>query len=202
MHNPGNTTLAFPFPSAHGLTEDDIKQIARETSLAFAFEHVVKRYGEKLTYHALYILRDGEEAHDVVQEVLIKAMREPRFFEPDFKMQAWLYRVTRNLCFNLVRDRRRREVILYTQRPSEASSSDPLESVFAGERQREMLAAVELLSVDHGEILLLRYYEDLSYAEIAERLDIRLGTVMSRLSRARERLIAVMGRDAAMLEAS
>jgi len=200
MHNPVNTPVAFPFPGE--LTEEDIKRLAQQMSKAYAFEQVVHRYSEKLKSHALYILRDAEEAHDVVQEVLIKAMREPRFFDEEFKIQAWLYRVTRNLCFNLVRDRRRREVILYGQRRSEAAANDPLESVFAGERQREMLAAVELLSEDHAEILLLRYYEDLSYAEIAERLDIRLGTVMSRLSRARERLLAVMGRDAAMLEAS
>ncbi len=202
MHNPVRTTLALAFPSAPELTEEDIKRFATNMSEDFAFEQVVKRYGEKLKSHALYILRDAEEAHDVVQEVLIKAMREPRFFEPDFKMQAWLYRVTRNLCFNLVRDRRRREVILYSQRRSETGGSDPLDSVFMGERQREMLAAVELLSEDHAEILLLRYYEDLSYAEIASRLGIRLGTVMSRLSRARDRLLAVMGRDAGLLEAS
>jgi RNA polymerase sigma-70 factor (ECF subfamily) len=129
-------------------------------------------------------------------------MRESRFFEADFKIQAWLYRVTRNLCFNHVRDRRRREVILYGQRRSEVDVHDPLQAVFAGEQQQEILAAVDLLSEDHREILMLRYYEDLSYAEIADRLDIRLGTVMSRLSRARERLLAALGTDAAMLAAS
>ncbi len=202
MNSSVDTSPARFFPTAVDLTEDDLKAIAVEASPAFAFDQVVRKYNEKLTSHALYIMRDREEAHDVVQEVFIKAMREPRFFEADFKIQAWLYRVTRNLCFNLVRDRRRREVILFGQRRSEVAGNDPLETLFAGERQREMLAAMELLSEDHGEILLLRYYEDLSYAEISERLDIRLGTVMSRLSRARDRLLAVMGRDAAMLEAS
>ena len=201
MHNPVNTPVSFPFLAVE-LTEDDIKALAARTSPAYAFDQVVKRYAEKLRSHALYILRDAEEAHDVVQEVLIKAMREPRFFEEEFKIQAWLYRVTRNLCFNLVRDRRRREVILYGQRRSEVAANDPLESVFEGERQREIMAAVDLLSAAHAEILTLRYYEDLSYAEIADRLGIRLGTVMSRLSRARERLLAVIGQDAAMLAAS
>lgn len=202
MNSSIDTSPARFFPLPLELTEEDLKAIATESSRAFAFDQVVRKYNDKLTSHALYIMRDREEAHDVVQEVFIKAMREPRFFEPEFKIQAWLYRVTRNLCFNLVRDRRRREVILFGQRRSEVAANDPLQSLFAGERQREMLAAMELLSEDHGEILLLRYYEDLSYAEISERLSIRLGTVMSRLSRARERLLAVMGRDAAMLEAS
>jgi len=202
MNSSVDTSPARFFPTALDLTEEDLKAIAAEASRAFAFDQVVRKYNDKLTSHALYIMRDREEAHDVVQEVFIKAMREPRFFETEFKIQAWLYRVTRNLCFNLVRDRRRREVILYGQRRSEVAANDPLQSLFLGERQREMLAAMELLSEDHGEILLLRYYEDLSYAEISDRLSIRLGTVMSRLSRARERLLAVMGRDAAMLEAS
>lgn len=202
MNSSVDTSPAPFFPLPLELSEEDLKAIASESTRSFAFDQVVRKYNDKLTSHALYIMRDREEAYDVVQEVFIKAMREPRFFEPEFKIQAWLYRVTRNLCFNLVRDRRRREVILYGQRRSEVAANDPLQSLFAGERQREMLAAMELLSEDHGEILLLRYYEDLSYAEISERLAIRLGTVMSRLSRARERLLAVMGRDAAMLEAS
>ncbi len=193
--------LPFSLVHAGEWTEDDLKQVARERP-AQAYDLVARRFADKLTVHAVYILRDREEAHDVVQEVFIKAMREPRFFEADFKIQAWLYRVTRNLCFNLVRDRRRRDVLLQGQRRSEAGADDPLQSVFAGERQREMLAAVALLSEDHRDILMLRYYEDLSYAEIADRLDIRLGTVMSRLSRARDRLVAAVGGDAAMLAAS
>lgn len=204
--NPALRTL--PFPIAHELTEDDIRIVAgldRAAPAGFtAFDLVVRRFGEKLKVHAVYILRDAEEAHDVVQEVFIKAMREPRFFDADFKMQAWLYRVTRNLCFNLARDRRRRDVLLRNQPGSGAGGrlEDPVEAVFAGERQREVLAVVDLLSEDHRAILLLRYYEDLSYAEIADRLDIKLGTVMSRLSRARDRLLAALGGDAGMLEAS
>ncbi len=200
--NPA-TFLSFPSTHPLELTEEDIKGVARSPrGVMPAFDLVVRRYGEKLSVHAYYILRDGEEAHDVVQEVFMKAMREPRFFDTDFKIQAWLYRVTRNLCFNLVRDRRRRDVLLVGQGRSEAVDGDPIEAVFAGERQRDILAAVDSLTDDHREILMLRYYEDLSYAEIAERLGIRLGTVMSRLSRARDRLSEVMAGDAAMLAAS
>lgn len=195
-------TLTLPerLPAAP-MTEAELKHLAQRRP-SLAFDLVVRTYGEKLRSHAAYILRDADEAHDVVQETFVKAMREPRFFEPEFKMQAWLYRVTRNLCFNLSRDRRRRQVILHGQRRSEAAFDDPIEAVFAGEQQEEVMAALERLSADHRAILELRYYGDLSYNEIAERLGIRLGTVMSRLSRARDRLQHALGDDVAMRAAS
>lgn len=182
-------------------SDSDLKLLARHDR-SRATGEVVRRFGDRLYVHAFYILHDGQEAHDVIQEVFIKALREPRFFDADFKIQAWLYRVTRNLCFNIVRDRRRREHILAANPGDRASVADPLETVFHGERQEEILAAVDQVSADHREILLLRYYEDLSYSEIAERLDIKLGTVMSRLSRARDRLMAVLGEATPLRAAS
>lgn len=172
-------------------TEGEIKAIATRDQ-GRALDLVVRRYGDRLLLHGVYILKDAQEARDVVQEVFIKAMREPRFFDADFKMQAWLYRVTRNLCFNLVRDRRRRDVLLAINDRPASTSADPLERVFETEQQDEILAAIDSLTPDHRDILILRYYEDLSYAEIADRLDIKLGTVMSRLSRARDRLLEVL----------
>lgn len=182
-------------------SDTDVKLLARGHR-ALALAEVVRRFEARLQLHALYILHDREEANDVVQEVFIRAMREPRFFDLDFKIQAWLYRVTRNLCFNLVRDRRRREHILAANPGERASREDPLAAVFHGEQQAEILAAVDGLSGDHREILLLRYYEDLSYLEIADRLGIKLGTVMSRLSRARDRLCAELGEDTPLRAAS
>lgn len=187
-----------PLPA--GSLELELKALAR-VDRAEALDQLVRRYGERLYLHAWYILHDAAEARDVVQEVFIRALREPRLFDADFKIQAWLYRVTRNLCFNLSRDRRRRDRILAGRPRSEGPTVDPLDAVFDGERQEEILAAVDRLSPDHREILLLRYYEDLSYAEIAERLAIKLGTVMSRLSRARNRLEEVLGAEPALLAA-
>lgn len=179
--------------AATAWSEAEIKDLAN-TDRRTAAEALFARYRERLEYHAWGILRDAQEARDVVQEVFIKAMRESRLFDPEFKTQAWLYRVTRNLCFNIARDRRRRGGILAAMPPETARPDDPVELVFSGERQDEMLQAVQQLTPDHRAILMLRYYEDLSYAEIAARLDIKMGTVMSRLSRARGRLEAVLGR--------
>lgn len=180
-------------------SEADIKQLATENK-RMAMEMVIHKYRERLFYHAGSIVKDWHEAYDVVQEVFIKAMRETRFFQPEFRMKAWLFRVTTNLCFNMVRDRKRRGAILEGMQKVDRAYADQLDRVFQGERREEVLAAVDTMTPDHKQILLLRYYDDLSYAEIADVLEIKLGTVMSRLSRARSRLLAAMGEDTHLLD--
>lgn len=171
--------------------DEDIKELAggdRRRGIDLA----VRKYRERILNHALYVLKDYQEAYDVTQEVFIKAMREPRFFDEEFKMKAWLFRVTSNLCFNIVRDRRRRSNILDAMPQITAFDADQFELVFSDERQKGILVAMDRLSGDHREILMLRYYSDLSYVEISDVLGIKLGTVMSRLSRAKTRLMEVL----------
>jgi RNA polymerase sigma-70 factor (ECF subfamily) len=177
--------------NATSWSEDDIKLLA-DSNPRSAMEMVIQKFREPLYFHARYIVKDHQEAYDVVQEVFIKAMREQRLFDEDFKIKAWLFRVTTNLCFNQVRNRKRRGAILDTMMKPEAFGADQVEKVLDGERREEVMASLDTLSDDHKEILLLRYYDDLSYAEIADVLQVKLGTVMSRLSRARMRLMDVM----------
>ncbi len=178
--------------TSDGLPDDDaIKRIAQQDRHRAA-DLVIRRYREPLFHHAAWILKDWEEAIDVTQEVFIKAMREPRFFDEGFKMKAWLYRVTSNLCFNLVRDRRRRSAILETVPKPTSDAPEQADLVFHGERQEQILAAMDRLTENHRKILMLRYYSDLSYAEISDTLGIKLGTVMSRLSRAKNQLMEVL----------
>lgn len=173
-------------------SEEDFKALAREDKRA-ATDMVIRRFRDRLYYHALYIVKSPDEAYDIVQEVFIRAIREPRFFDDDFRIRAWLFRVTSNLCFNQVRDRNRRGAILDAAPREDSAAADQMAQVFAGEQRTEVLAAMDKLSEEHKDILVLRYYDDLSYAEIADVLDIKLGTVMSRLSRARTRLAEVIG---------
>jgi len=178
-------------------SEGDIKELASKNR-RLAMEMTVRKYRDRLFYHAVSIVKDPEEAHDIVQEVFIRGIREPRFFDVDFREKAWLFRVTSNLCFNLVRDKRRRGAILDANPMSELTGGDQVDQIFNGQRREELMATIEQLSPDHQEILLLRYYSDLSYNEIADALDIKLGTVMSRLSRARGRLLELVGETATL----
>ena len=173
--------------------DEDIKQVA-QLDAKRALDLIVRKYRDKIFRHALYVVKDYQEAVDVTQEVFIKAMRENRFFEPDFKMKAWLFRVTSNLCFNIVRDRKRRGGILERMVKVTSIEADQIHSISTHETQQSVLGQLDKLNEKHREILYLRYYSDLSYAEIAETLDIQLGTVMSRLSRAKGRLMEVMAK--------
>jgi len=193
---PASLRLVSPGSVAEW-TEPDIKQLA-ESNPREAMEILIRKHREALYFHALYIVKDQAEAYDVVQEVYIRAMREHRLFNPDFKMKAWLYRVTSNLCFNMLRNKKRRGAILDTMHRPEPLGADQIEQVFADQQRSEVMASLDEVSEAHKEILLLRYYDDLSYAEIADVLQIKLGTVMSRLSRARMRLLEVMETEEAV----
>jgi len=170
----------------------DIRDVARADRQR-ALGMVVHRYRDRLYHHAFYIVKDRQEAYDAVQEVFIKAMRQKGFFGPDFRIKAWLFRVTSNLCYNIYRDRKRRGGILETLPRPLSTKPEQAEKVHEGQMRDEMLNAMDGLTRNHREILLLRYYDDLSYAEIADVLSVKLGTVMSRLSRARTRLGDVLG---------
>jgi RNA polymerase sigma-70 factor (ECF subfamily) len=190
--------LVAPFQAAEW-TDAQVKELAQNDMRA-AMDMVIRKHRERLYYHALGIVKNSAEAYDLVQEVFIRAMREHRFFDEEFRQKAWLYRVTSNLCFNRVRDRKRRGAILDAMHKVDRAYPDQVDRVFGDERKQQVLAAIDKMTENHKEILLLRYYDDLSYAEIAEVLDIKLGTVMSRLSRARGRLLEVMSDQTELLD--
>jgi len=170
--------------------DEDIKLLAREDRSA-AFDLLVSRYRKRLYYHAVYITRDSEAALDVAQEVFVKAFHEPRLFDDAFHTKAWLFRVCTNRCYNLVRDRQRRGGILERIGRESGALNNPhhaIDELLAREQSSELSAVLDRLSPEHRTILLLRYFGDLSYQEVADVLQVKIGTVMSRLSRAKVRL--------------
>lgn len=170
----------------------DIKALAI-INKRYAFDKIVRKYRDKLFQYAVYMLRDTQEAFDVTQETLIRAYTENSFFNEDFKMKAWLFRVLTNLCYNITRDKKRRTGLLdlsYKQPIEE--SVQAIEDMMKKETETSLMKALERIPEKYRTILLLKYYEDLSYLEIADVLGCPLGTVMSRLSRAREKLQKAM----------
>jgi RNA polymerase sigma-70 factor (ECF subfamily) len=178
-------------------SDDEISLVA-QSSRDQAFDLLVRKYRNRIYYHALYITKDSEEAFDVAQDVFVRGYHEPRLFDEGFRSKAWLFRVCTNRCYNIVRDRNRRGGILDRLGKSNLVLQEQhkaIDDVMARELTEGMAAAMDKLSPEHRTILLLRYFDDLSYREIADVLDIKLGTVMSRLSRAKVRLTAVIGED-------
>lgn len=183
-----SNVVLLPVEDVSSMEDGEIKQVALHNRRR-AFDLVVRKYRDKLFHHALYMLKDSQEAFDLTQETLIRAYQEPNLFEDEFKIRPWLFRVITNLCYNLTRDKRRRGGILRLMtRPARVESAQVLDSLLRNEENGTVVQALARVPEKYRTILLLKYYDDLSYIEISEVLGCKLGTVMSRLSRAREKL--------------
>lgn len=151
---------------------------------AIAFTRVVEETREALLLYLVRLLGDPDEALDALQETYARALRQPGFLEADFHRRAWLYRVAGNLGRSTLRRLKR----WLRPHPPPPESTSVVEQVIATESQRRVQDALARLSYQYRQVLLLRFYQELSYEEIAEVLAVPLGTVMSRLNRAKGQL--------------
>lgn len=171
--------------------EDDLIQSAL-AGRSSAFETLVLRYQDRLYTAMISIVGSADEAEDVVQEAFIQAYLKLDTFQRNSRFFTWLYRIAFN--FALAR-RRRNKGHMSLEEAREKSGAEP---AFEGdapdlrisktEDVQLVHAALALLSEDHRSILVLREMEDLAYEDIAEVLNISIGTVRSRLNRARAAL--------------
>ena len=169
-------------------SEADLLAKARGGNL-FAFEEIVKRYQRRVYGAALRIVRRHEVADDVAQEAFIRAHQALHTFDLARPFGPWVCRIAANLAINHVRSRAAREEPLPEEHhETPATAAGPLEGLLDLEASAVLRKAVEGLPVEQRAVFTLRVFEDLSYREIADALQVNVGTVMSRLSRARDRL--------------
>jgi RNA polymerase sigma-70 factor (ECF subfamily) len=157
----------------------------------FAFEEIVRRHQRRVYGVALRIVRRHEVADDVAQEAFIRAYQSLASFDLGRPFAPWICRIAANLAVNHVRSPEAREEALpegHAEMPARDGGSGPLEGVLEGEARRVLQQAMERLPVEQRAVFTLRAIEEMSYREIADALGISIGTVMSRLSRAREKL--------------
>ena len=126
-----------------------------------------------------FLLRDASEAEDATQEALLKAwLAWPKLRDRD-SFGAWFDRIVVNVCKNRLRDRKGiRPLALDEEMANEVRTADPFRSALARDEVGRLVAT---LSPDHQALVALRFWLDMSLEEIAERLDLPLGTVKSRL---------------------
>jgi RNA polymerase sigma-70 factor (ECF subfamily) len=148
-----------------------------------------------LRRYAVALAGNAALADDLVQDCIERALGQERQLREIERLGAWLRRILYHLYIDEIRRNKRRgreHDITELADQLELSAPAPDNSAM-----REFIHAVNRLSVEHRQILLLISVEELSYREIADELDIPLGTVMSRLARARERLRELMQNDSA-----
>ena len=175
--------------------EELVRAAAKGNTLAF--EELVRLHEKKVYALALRMCGNSEDAADVAQEAFLSAWRGLPSFRGEAGFSTWLYRLTSNAAIDQLRKGRRQR--------EEASLDDgdlpldvpdrqpgPQEAVESAELQRAVADGLRELSEDHRQILLLREYQGLSYDEIAQALEVDLGTVKSRISRARRALRKIL----------
>jgi len=173
--------------------EADLLRKAKGGNL-FAFEEIVRRYQRRAYAVAVRIVRRHDVADDVVQEAFLRAWQSLPSFDLARPFGPWIARISANLAINHVRSPQAREQELpdgHGERP--APGGDPLHGVLEGEAQRVLEEALRSLPDEQRAVFVLRAAEELSYREIAEALGLQVGTVMSRLHRAREKLAVALG---------
>lgn len=210
MTNVAHKTAAVPV--AGGMTVRE--QLRREDDAgvvtAFlngeerAFEELVDRYQTRLLNFIYRTIGDRERGEDLVQEVFIRVYRHLHRFDRSKKFSTWIYTIASNLAKNELRNRSRNPLVLFqTIRKTWQDDDRPLQfedpngrpdDLFRKRHLRELVeASVERLPEHHREVFILRELEGKSYEEIAEITDCNLGTVKSRLNRARNAFASIIG---------
>ncbi|MGI9243753.1 MAG: sigma-70 family RNA polymerase sigma factor [Verrucomicrobiales bacterium] len=163
-----------------------------------AFDQLVTHYRGKVYAMIVNMIRNDAEAWDLSQDVFVKAWKALPKFEARSSFYTWLYRITHNVTYDWMRKRKITsgtefddQIALDAEpgaRTAPRTALQPDESLHGGELKAQIDAAIQGLSADHRQAILLKEIEGLSYQEIADVAECSIGTVMSRLFYARKKL--------------
>lgn len=171
-----------------------------------ALREVVLAFAERLTAVVAGVLRDRDAVEDVVQESFAKAFYRIGSFKGGSSLYTWLYRIAVNGAKDYIKSRKRRPASSFDELPGRASlpaqAPPMLEGLERRELRRKVREAIDRLPYRFRSVLALREIEGMTYNDIAEVLGLSLGTVESRLFRARKRLRATLAREHRARESS
>jgi RNA polymerase sigma-70 factor, ECF subfamily len=168
-----------------------------------AFEELVRRYQDRLFNVAFRVVQHPDDAADVVQDVFLNAYQSLSSFKGDSEFFTWLYRIAFNSAISFKR-RRRVTLTLDNQRPTQAAiepvdrstETSPAAGMERSDDERVLADAIAKLSSEHRTVLVLKELDGLKYEEIAEVIGAPIGTIRSRLHRARLELRNLLDADA------
>jgi len=200
LNNIGNEVNSRTATGKPKKIPDDVDLISRikhnDTS---AFGELVERHKKRAYFTAVGMVGDRELAHDLTQDAWVAAFRAMSRFTEGRPFYPWFHRILSNLCKNALRHREIENRVV-PSRIEDEYFPEPAGQVIAPEslvedreRKQYVWAAIESLSVEHREIVVLVHFDERSYQEVAELLDIPIGTVMSRLYYARRKLAECLG---------
>jgi RNA polymerase sigma-70 factor (ECF subfamily) len=158
-----------------------------------AFGLLVDRYERDLAAYARHVLGSADDAADVMQDALVRAYRSLARCGDPSRFKGWLFRIVSNQCKSQLTRRRRVVPVAELEPEPAAERDDPLADAGEADSRERLHGALERLSFEHREALVLRYVHELSVADIAEALGLSVSAVKMRLLRGREALRAELG---------
>lgn len=199
---PEDNVIAFPSERpAAGIADRDDDALMRLASAGTktAFATLVGRHSARLTGFCIKMTSDRRAGEDVAQETWLQVWSSRKRYEPSGKFESFLYTIARNRCRNALRSvRRRGRVQSDVELDTEAYSADDpshLDAILDNERRERVHQAMAKLAPKFREALLLRYSQDLDYAQIATIVGRSESTVRSRVHHGIKKLRATLGRS-------
>ncbi len=184
------SAATFPGGSHAGMTFQPEKR--------HVLSQALNELSDRLYGYAMVLSRDRTEAEDLVQETCVRAIQAIENLRPDSNVKSWLFTILRNIWLNRLRRQRGAPKMVEldgdesTAQTAVAASKDP-HALYVSKMEREQVReAIQQLSDEFREVIVLREYGDLSYQEIASVVGCPAGTVMSRLGRARSKLRSLL----------
>jgi RNA polymerase sigma-70 factor (ECF subfamily) len=181
-------------------SDQEVVALAREGREA-AYRELIRRYERPIFSLILRMVRDRQLAEDLAQETFIKALNAIGSYRPEYKFSSWIFKIANNAAIDHLRRRELDTLSLdgapHASTPDEIEatalqvgdkSESPLEELQARELGGEIERAIALLRPEYRACILLRHVEGLAYEEIAQSLDLPLGTVKTYIHRARHEL--------------
>jgi RNA polymerase sigma factor (sigma-70 family) len=166
-----------------------------------AYTALMQRYTDSLYFLALKIVNNKDDAMDLTVETFAKAFENIEKYKPDFAFSTWIFKIATNNCIDFIRKKRLKVVSL--QSLTEEYRNDcqlqiisdilnPEETSIKKEESENLKNILEHLPQRYRTLIILKYYDEKSYEEISQQLDLPLGTVKAQLSRARELMSNIM----------
>jgi RNA polymerase sigma-70 factor (ECF subfamily) len=189
-------------PASPRAEEDRILIIAARNGEPKAFEKLMQRYRKSVYYTLLKMVRNEEDAEDLTQEAFAKAFSSIQNFDAKYSFSTWLFRIATNNCIDFIRKKKLQTLSIHASASDSGTQTgitdirdadmNPNEQMLSDQRKKIVHDAVEKLSPRYKQLIELRFFQELSYEEIAETLDLPLGTVKAQLHRAKELLNNMM----------
>ncbi|MBS1622425.1 MAG: sigma-70 family RNA polymerase sigma factor [Bacteroidetes bacterium] len=190
-----------PTPSVKVNPDLDLVNKAKEGDQV-AFGKLMARYKESVYYMILKMVHNRDDADDLTMVAFSKAFNNLANYSADFAFSTWLFRIATNNCIDFIRKKKLQTTSIDQSTPNDDGESVPIavkdkamtpeERIIKDQRAIKIREVIQELSPKYKQLIELRYFEELSYEEIAERCDLPLGTVKAQLFRAKDMLYNLM----------